>query len=221
MMHKYLTIGARFFDRRFCFAAGAYAVFLGLVIVVARALEGHGELLFIDHPFLVYVGAVRSDALTSIMRVITALGSGTVVAGLSIAAVAWFLYRRMTVHAMALVASVGGAAFVAAALKRVLGRPRPSAFVAAAEQTFSFPSGHAALSLAFFGILVYFLIRHASRFSLKFLAAAGGVAVIGAIGVSRIYLGAHWPSDVIGSYVLIGVWLVIVIRHMERKCKEV
>ncbi len=220
MIYTSLTLCTRFFDRRFYFITGAYAAVVAAVIAAGAVLAGRGALAFIDHPLLALVSAAQNDTLVSVMRMITALGGGTVMAGLSIVGVAWFLYRGMTVHASALATSVGGAAGVAAVMKWVLERPRPSGFLALQEHTFSFPSGHAALSLAFFGILVYFLLRHAQRLSVKIFAVAAGIIVVGAIGISRVYLGAHWPSDVIGSYILVGAWLAIVIRHMERKCKE-
>lgn len=220
-MYTSLTLCTRFFDRRFFFVAGAYAAFVAVVIAVSAVLAGKGALAFIDHPLLALATTMQSDVLTQSMRAITVLGSGGVMAGLSIIGVAWFLYRKMAAHASALATSVGGAAGVAAVMKWVLARPRPSGFQALVEHTFSFPSGHAALSLAFFGILVYFLLRHTPRLSLRILAVVAGVAMVGAIGVSRIYLGAHWPSDVIGSYVLVGAWLFIVIRQMERKCEKV
>ena len=194
--------------------------FVVFIIAAGAMLAGKGALAFIDHPLLALAATMRSDVLTQTMRAITVLGSGGVMAGLSIIVAVWFLYRSMTMHATALATSVGGAAFVAAAMKWTLARPRPSGLQALAEHTFSFPSGHAALSLAFFGILVYFLIRHTQRRSLRILAVIAGVAMVGAIGVSRIYLGAHWPSDVIGSYVLVGAWLFIVLWQMERKYEE-
>lgn len=220
MIYASLTLCTRFFDRKFYFIALGYAVFVVLIIVAGSVLAGRGALAFIDHPLLALASAMQNDALTSVMRTVTALGGGMVMAGLSIIGVAWFLYRGMTVHASALATSVGGAAGVAAVMKWVLERPRPSGFLALQEHTFSFPSGHAALSLAFFGILVYFLLRHTQRLSVKICAVTAGIVVVGAIGVSRIYLGAHWPSDVGGSYVLVGAWLAIVIRQMERKCRE-
>lgn len=221
MIQASLTMYARFFDRRLVVVAGAYAAFVAVVIALSAVLAGKGALAFIDHSFLAYAAAIQSETLTQIMRVVTALGEGTVIAGLSIMSVIWFLHRGMAMHASALVTSVGGAAGVAMIMKRVLERARPSGFQALAEHTFSFPSGHAALSLAFFGILVYFLLRHTQRLSLKIFTVLAGIVIIGAIGISRVYLGVHWPSDVIGSYVLVGLWLFIVIRHMERKSKEI
>ena len=220
MMVKHFTTVARFFDRRFLFIGGVYAAFVVAVTVVAAVFVGKGTLAFIDHLFLAYAEAMQSEALTSVMSAITVLGSGAVVAGLSIISIVWFLYRGRTLYASALFASVGGAAGVAAVMKRILERPRPSGFLALQEHTFSFPSGHAALSLAFFGILVYFLLRHTQQLSLKICAVMAGIVAVGAIGVSRIYLGAHWPSDVLGSYILVGAWLFIVIRQIERKSRE-
>lgn len=221
MMQKYLKTAARFFDRRFYFLAGGYAAFVVAVIAAGAVLAGKGALAFIDRPLLEFVSAMQNDILDSTMRVITAIGGGTIIVGLSIIGAAWFLYRGMATHAFALITAVGGAAGVAVVMKRILERSRPSGLQALGEHSFSFPSGHAALSLAFFGILVYFLLRHTHRLSLKICAVTAGIAVVGAIGISRVYLGVHWPSDVVGSYVLVGVWLFIVIKHTERKHKEV
>ena len=220
MMREYCKTAVIFFDRRFLFIGGAYAAFVVAVTAIAAVFAGKGVLAFIDHSFLAYAEAMQSEALTSVMSAITALGSGAVVTGLSIIGIVWFLHRNEAMFALALFASVGGAACVAAVMKRILERPRPSGFLAFQEHTFSFPSGHAALSLAFFGILVYFLLRHTQQLSLKICAVMAGIVAVGAIGVSRIYLGAHWPSDVLGSYVLVGAWLFIVIRQTERKIAE-
>ena len=215
---------AFFFDRRFFISVVAYAVFLVVVMVVAEAVEGRGLFMVFDGVMLERIIEARTDFLTMVMRDATMLGHWMVVwlfvaiIGLELAA------RRRITHFVSLLLSVGGASVVALALKQLLVRPRPDLLAIVSETTFSFPSGHSALSLAFYGILIYFLLRCSCDVWAKYVGVFAAVVVIALVGFSRIYLGVHWPSDVIGGYVLTAGWLYVVIsqaEHIEKKKKAV
>lgn len=78
-----------------------------------------------------------------------------------------------------------------------------------AENTFSFPSGHSTIAVAFFGFIIYILLRHARKWEYKINIFFGGLAIILAVGLSRLYLGVHFLSDVWGGYLLGLLWLVV------------
>ena len=110
---------------------------------------------------------------------------------------------------------------VSSGLKLIVGRPRPTAdlvVVFRAEPGNSFPSGHALFAIVFWGLLAYFALTRLQRRGLRMLTFSGFVAIIIWIGVSRVYLGAHWPSDVLGGYI-IGTLFLMSLVWVDRKWK--
>ena len=89
------------------------------------------------------------------------------------------------------------------------------------ENSFSFPSGHAMMAIAFWGALAYLLSKNFSEQWQKTVVIAGGCALIFAISTSRLYLGVHWPTDILGSWILGGAWLAGLIWLSERQFKEI
>lgn len=116
---------------------------------------------------------------------------------------------------------IPGAWLLNSALKSAFNRPRPVFNTPLVVlDTLSFPSGHATSSMVFYGFLVYLVARR-GRNPLAWVAASiSALGVIGLIGVSRVYLGAHYPSDVLGGYLSGAIWLVFVIladRWLRRR----
>lgn len=104
--------------------------------------------------------------------------------------------------------------FVNNALKIAVNRPRPSVDlvrVFSSEQSSGFPSGHAFFAILMLGLLAYFTFINLKNHTLRFLVTVVLTALILLIGISRVYLGAHWPSDVIGGYLVGGVFLTALI----------
>lgn len=220
LIARFFTDCAYFFDRRFFLSVLAYFIFLGGVLVLAAAIEGKGLFMVFDGVLLERIVEARTDLVTLAMRAMTALGHWMIILLFAAIAALELAARRKIVQFVALLLAVGGAGAVALALKELLVRPRPELLPIVSETTFSFPSGHSSLSLAFYGILIYFLLRCACDVRLKYLGISLGIILIALVGFSRIYLGVHWPSDVIGGYVLTAGWLAIVIIQAERLEKE-
>lgn len=205
-----------FFDKRFVLLMHAFFLFLVIVVIVAEDIDGRGLFAAFDEVLLERIVDARTDLLSLVMRGITAFGHWMIVSLFVGIAALELAARRKTIQFTALLLSVGGASLVAFGLKQFFVRPRPELLPIVSETTFSFPSGHSALSLALYGILIYFLLRCACERWMKFAGVAVGIAVILAVGFSRIYLGVHWPSDVLGGYLLTAGWLVVVIVQAER-----
>lgn len=94
-------------------------------------------------------------------------------------------------------------------LKIYFQRERPSLYTFIVEEGFSFPSGHSMAALSLYGIIGFLLWRHITKHRYRVILCMVIAAFILLIGMSRIYLGVHYPSDVIGAYLFSGFWLTI------------
>jgi undecaprenyl-diphosphatase len=154
------------------------------------------------------------DEATAVMLALTHLGgTAGVLAICALAAIA-LAWLRLGYAVLALLVSVAATQAVVATLKGVVERPRPVSPDALVEAAgYAFPSGHAATAVALYGTLALIASAHLrGRASLAVLAGGLGLAL--AIGVTRVYLGAHYPSDVlagwaVGAVIVAGVWRLV------------
>jgi undecaprenyl-diphosphatase len=124
--------------------------------------------------------------------------------------------RRAPIEALGLIAAFAGAGSLDATLKLWFHRDRPSVtWALAREPTFSFPSGHAMLILVVYGMILYLIVRLSQSRLLDVIATLIAVPLILAIGVSRVYLGVHYPSDILAGYLAGAIWLLAVIVSAE------
>jgi undecaprenyl-diphosphatase len=182
---------------------------LGFIELFDEVREGDTESF--DHFVMEYVGAHRGpDWLPDVVRDLTALGAGSVLT-LATAAVLGFLILRRQYHAFwfVLLAVVGGY-LLSANLKEVIGRERPAIFDhGETVSSMSFPSGHAMMSAVVYLTLGGLLVRLVKERLLKIyiLALASCATVI--VGLTRIYMGVHWPTDVLAGWTAGLVWALI------------
>lgn len=159
-----------------------------------------------DAPIMLAIHRQGAPWLDALMIGITRIGyPGAILA--TATAAAWLWWQRRPVAALSLLISVLGAFVLNVWLKQIFGRPRPTVFPPlTAETTFSFPSGHAMNAVALYGFLTYLLWQQKQR-------AWATLALLFAllIAFSRIYLGVHYPSDIVGALSIGLVWLVIVV----------
>jgi undecaprenyl-diphosphatase len=148
-----------------------------------------------------------SEALTSAMKFISFVGSSVVIIPIAVGALFVCLFTRRFHAFRTLAAAVFGALLLEGILKNTFHRARPHPFFdVALPRSYSLPSGHALFSMCFLGgLLIAFTPRlPAKRWIAIWIATA---SLILAIGFSRVYLGVHYPSDVIAGYGVGIVWL--------------
>ena len=164
---------------------------------------------------------VGPRALEESMRDITALGGFTFLTLATIVAVLLFSFHGKRRQAWILAATVFAAQVSSEVLKTFYDRPRPSLVPHGSYvYTQSFPSGHSALSAAVFLTLATLIASVETRATTKILIYVLAVAVTVCVGFSRVYLGVHWPSDVLAGWSLGATWAVgawIVLEWMRRR----
>jgi undecaprenyl-diphosphatase len=190
----------------FVSAGLALAIFAWLAASVLR-----GEIVEFDSAVRDAVHSRASPWMTRFMRSVTRLGSELIMAPLGLL-IAWRLVAAGRRHAavLLLIASAGGET-LNQLLKLLFRRPRPEAFFGYdLPSSYSFPSGHALVSCCFYGALAAILTRRMQSRLGKIAVWACAVVLVGAIGLSRVYLGVHYASDVIAGYSAAVVWVAAV-----------
>jgi undecaprenyl-diphosphatase len=144
------------------------------------------------------------------MRDITSLGSTTVLTIVTLAAVFYLVMDGKRASAALVAVAVAGGTLLSFALKSGFDRPRPDLVAHLVEvSTLSFPSGHAMLSAVTYLTLGALLARTQPRRRIKFYVLSLAVLLTLMIGISRIYLGVHWPTDVLAGWCAGSAWALI------------
>ncbi len=162
-----------------------------------------------DNRLLLFAAARRSAALDVFFRGVTWLGSLYILTPLAILVAAALLHGRRQREILLLVVGFGGAVLLAHLAKTLLDRPRPTLVepLVALPADSSFPSAHTTQSTAF--ALSLALVIHRTIPEWWFAAAMLAVALVAAVALSRIYLRVHFPSDVLGGFLLGVVWVTL------------
>ena len=170
------------------------------------------EVALLDGPVSRVVAAHRLGWLTSVMRGVTWLGSGWVGAGVVLGAGLAFWWRTRRWQPLLLLAvTASGAGVLDTVVKLVTARPRPPAsLMVATGGGWAFPSGHTTQT-AVYGALAFLLARVLRGWRARVAVWAGAVALAVLVGLSRLYLGVHWLTDVLGGWLLAVAWVTVVL----------
>lgn len=159
----------------------------------------------IDNSFYYFLAQFQNDPLTFIVKVITNLGGTIVTIMLAFFSLIAIKDKKIS---LCICLNVALVFLFNTGLKFLVARPRPAFFHLVREVGYSFPSGHAMMSFAFYGFLIYLLFKNVIP-SRKWLAIIALSILILAIGISRIYLGVHYTTDVIAGFAFSSGYLVI------------
>jgi undecaprenyl-diphosphatase len=187
-------------------AAGAMALFswLGHEIMTDVSLRLDDRIRLAVHSF-------ASPGLTRIMEALSLYGGPVGLVPLGIVLAAIFLWKRWHRGALLVVITMAGAGLLDALLKQSFRRVRPAAFFDYPLPTSaSFPSGHAFFAASFFGGLAVLVSARVRNPLLQTLIWTGAAVLILLVGLSRVYLGVHYPSDVLAGYAAATVWVAAV-----------
>ncbi|HCW50872.1 MAG TPA: phosphatidylglycerophosphatase [Clostridiales bacterium] len=210
-------------------AALSAAVLVGLFAGLACAVAS-GRVADLDALVAGWLAGLRHPLVTVLMQAVTWLGSAAFLVPLGLLTAAWVwsafpasaaLPRRQARHgAWAVLIALSGAWLLNSALKSVFQRARPDLPPLSEAFGYSFPSGHAMVTLAFFAVSSYvvavtFSTARGGRHTHPAVLAAAAAVVTLLVGLSRIYLGVHFPSDVAAGFAAGAAWALTVIAGFE------
>ncbi len=198
---------------------GLLAALLMLAVATLSFIEiaddvAEGDTRAVDQALLLSLRAAHDPSLplappwiTTAAMDITALGSVTVLALLVLFVAGLFAALRRWREALVMVLAPAGGVLMSQTLKGIFGRDRPDeAWRLVEAVNASFPSGHAMLSAVVYLTLGALVARFARKRRVKVFAMTGALVVALTVGISRVYLGVHWPSDVLAGWCLGGAW---------------
>lgn len=154
-----------------------------------------------------------SDFATPIAKFITNLGGAIFLITLTISLFILIKNRKVGISIFSNLVIV---TVLNQLLKNILQRPRPTEYRIIEETGYSFPSGHSMVSMAFYGYLIYLIYKYVKNKYIKWISIVLFSILICSIGVSRIYLGVHYTSDVLGGFCISISYLVIYISAIKK-----
>lgn len=195
----------------------ALGALLALAALTHAVLTG-GAWIKMDLPMVRSAATHRSRALTTVMLLVSASGGPSATSAYAVLVAGACLIRRRVAMAIAVAAIILGGNAMNAAFKALVQRARPVLEdPLAVLPSYSFPSGHAAAAMVFGGLLIMWVLRRDAREWTHGLAIGTILVWIIAVGVSRVYLGAHFPTDVAGGFLEGFAWLMACILVLDRE----
>lgn len=193
-------------------------IVIGLLLAFLTKEIGNaqGVIPVFDSSIEQFLFNIRTPSFLHFFALLTILGSTPfVIVAAGIIGIRLFFSKINRAYLAGIIPTLIGAAATGYCMKILVGRVRPGGLIPSTiESSFSFPSGHATASVAFYGFLMFILCElFPERKSMTLL---GGTLFILGIGFSRLYLGVHFPSDVLAGYLLGGLWLLIGIYITHR-----
>jgi undecaprenyl-diphosphatase len=186
-------------------------VILSICFIMMLILVLNGNISNFDNNIYSLISNLISNSMTSFMKIITFLGSAYTLITITVLLI---LFSKDKIYFSI---NLIGIFLLNQLLKHIIQRPRPVDINIINENGYSFPSGHSMISMAVYGFLIYYIYKNMKNKRLKWLLILLLSILILLIGFSRIYLGVHFASDVLGGFILSLIWLIIFILIIDNK----
>lgn len=185
---------------------------LSIIFIILTALVITNNTKIFDEKIYQFIISFRTDYLDIFFKTITKLGNTIPILVMTII----FLIILNKHQRIQLGLSIISSVILNQTLKNIIMRERPNVLRLIKQGGYSFPSGHAMISICFYGLLLYFVIKHLKSKKLKYLLSSILIFIIITIGLSRVYLGVHYPSDILAGYTLSSIILIILITLTDK-----
>lgn len=185
-------------------------------IILMEIVENlfQNEIHIFDNTVYYYVSKAINPIMTIIAKAITTIGSAYVIIPIWIISIIVFRKRKEVKY---IFVNLGLIFIVNQLLKMIIARPRPEGYRIVEESGYSFPSGHSMVSMAFYGLFAYLIYKNVKNKYLKWTAITALTIMIALIGLSRIYLGVHYASDVIAGFCISICYLMIFTKVIKEQ----
>ena len=199
-------------------SAVVLAIGLPMFIFIVNELGAKEPLVLADSSLSNFAQGLRTGPIDTVLMAITMLGDGVVLIPVIAAALAWLAYKRDWLHALGLFAATASASLFVTLIKYGVHRQRPTAIYEGIS-SLSFPSGHATNNAVAYAILAYLIAHALPRWQqgIVYFVAAFFIVLI---ALSRVYLGAHWPSDVAAGlffgFAMAALFTLLLGRHPKK-----
>jgi membrane-associated phospholipid phosphatase len=193
------------------------ALAVGLSAIAAQVYDNVTDadgVAGLDKPLLTFMLGLRSPGLDTAATAYTDIAGVVIMPIIAVVTMLFLAIRRRSWTPIILVTAAGaGSLLLTIAGKNIIGRARPDLADAVPpyETSPSFPSGHTLNAVAIAGILAYVLLLRQHRRATRVLSITVAVVFAVTVGISRVYLGHHWFTDVLAAFFLSGAWLALVI----------
>ena len=196
-----------------------WIVLLLCVILIIAITEDvlDKEIYKLDEAGYNIVSKLISKDTIPIAKCITQLGGAVFIMTVAIILVQVIKNKKTGLY---ILANLGIATILNQILKNIFQRPRPTEFRIINETGYSFPSGHSMVSMAFYGFLIYLIYKNVKNKYLKWISITILSLLITLIGISRIYLGVHYTSDVLGGFLISISYLIVFTNFLPRKRRK-
>ncbi|WP_242923789.1 phosphatase PAP2 family protein [Pontibacter liquoris] len=193
----------------------AFGINIALLSELTENVLESESIVTIDKNFTAFLFSMRSEWLSQVLYVFTQLGEQWAALGVGGILSLIFLFRKKYVALIAFWIALAGVGITTRYGKTYIARDRPSEVAYYKVEHFSFPSGHATTVMAEYGLIAYFLFRHYRKRRQRRVLLGVAAVLILIVGFSRIYLGVHYLSDVLGGFLLGALWLLVGVSLME------
>lgn len=187
-----------------------------LFLAIAEDILDH-EIWRFDHQVYQYISQFITDPVTMVFKVITNLSGAVFVVSITLLIVLWCKNKK---YGKYIVINLVSITLINQILKYIVQRPRPTEFRIIDETGYSFPSGHSMVSMAFYGFIIYLMYHYVENKYLKWGMCTLLTLLIPLIGISRIYLGVHYASDVIGGFCVSISYLILYTKFVSKQLKK-
>ena len=192
-------------------------IILSILFIILFILIKNNQIESFDISIYNLIAANINDNLTSFFKIMTFLGEGVSIASYCIIAlIVTYILKRKNIG-LIIAGCVTFNSLFSEIIKRIIQRPRPEILRLINESSYSFPSSHTLASVSLCGILIYIIYRSDLNKSVKAISTIILTLFPILIGISRIYLGVHNASDVLGGAILAVILLLIEISIIEKK----
>ncbi len=185
-------------------------LFTWIFFSIADSLK-ENDIRGFDNAIIGMIQGNISPSHTEIMLFFTFLGSITWITCLTSALLILLLFKKHKLLALFILVSNAGGAIFNYILKSIFQRARPTIQPLIEEKGFSFPSGHSMCSFILYGSIAVLIYKLSKSTLGKTMGTIVSLFLVFAVGTSRIYLGVHYPSDVVGGFTAGAVWLIVMI----------